>query len=140
MSDVRAKRRLIAKIGTLQGLQEVSIKPRKLTRSLNANAYYWSAVISPWLQWLREEWGDTSITAEQAHIALKKAVLGMREKMRPDGEVMELVPTTHDMDKQEFGQYIESAAKFLAEFASIVVLEPEMYFESPAPEQKRRAS
>lgn len=140
LSDIVTKKRLISKIGTLQGLQEVSIRPRKLTRSLNANAYYWSALIGPWLEFLREEWGDRSITAEQAHQALKKAVLGVREKAGPGGEVMELVPTTHDMDKETFGQYIESASKFLAEFASIVVLSPEMYFETPAPEKRRKAS
>lgn len=140
LSDVRAKKRLIAKIGTLQGLQEISIKPRKLTRSLNANAYYWSAIIQPWLEWLRDEWGDRSITAEQAHTELKRAVLGAKEKVRSDGEVMELIPTTHDMDKETFGQFIESASKFLAEFASIVVLSPDMYFEGDVPEKKRKAS
>lgn len=140
LSDIVTKKRLISKIGTLQGLQEVSIRPRKLTRSLNANGYYWSALIVPWLNWLRAEWGDSSITAEQAHIELKKAVLGVREKVREDGEVMELIPTTHDMDKETFGQYIESASRFLAEFASIVVLSPDMYFESEMPTGRRKAS
>lgn len=120
----------MAKIGTLSGLYEVSIRPRKKTRSLNANSYYWAAYIGPWVEWLREQWGDPSISSEQAHIELKRAVLGVREKVnKHTGEVMELVPTTHDMDTVEFGNYLDNAAEFLARFAQIVVLPSEMFYE-----------
>lgn len=131
LSDLAAKRRLMQKIGSLSGLHEVSIRPRKKTRSLNANAYYFSAIVLPFREWLREQWGDNSITTEQAHTVLKTQVLGTKEKViESTGDVIELIPTTHDMDKIDFGNYLDSAAKFLAEFAGIVVLSSDLFFES----------
>jgi hypothetical protein len=130
MDDLKAKRDLMTKIGTLKGLWEVSLKPRKLTRSLNQNAYYWSAYIVPFTEWLRAEWGDRSIETEQAHIELKKAVMGVREKVNErTGEVMELVPPSRTLDTGEFSVYLDGAAKFLAETCGIVVLPSELFFE-----------
>jgi hypothetical protein len=129
--NVESKRRVMQRIQRLKGLHEVSIKPRKKTRSLNANAYYWAAYVQPFTEWLRDEWGDPTITTEQAHALLKVRVLGPKEKVLEDtGEVIELIPTTHDMDKYDFGNYLDSAAKFLAEFAGIVVLSSDLFFES----------
>lgn len=114
----------------MSGLWDISMTPRKLTRSLNANAYYWAAVVAPFTEWLREQWGDPTISTEQAHIELKRAVLGVREKVnKVTGEVMELTPTTHDMDQEEFGLFIENASVFLEKFANILVLPPEMFLE-----------
>lgn len=130
MDDIGTKRRLMSKIGNMRGLWEVTLTPRKLVRSLNANAYYWAAIVSPWTEWLREQWGDPTISTEQAHIELKRAVLGVREKVNENtGEVMELTPTTHDMDQEQFGLYIENATVFLEKFANILVLGPEMFTE-----------
>jgi hypothetical protein len=131
LSDVEVRRRLMRRIGTLKGLHEVSIRPKKKTRSLNANAYYWSAYIQPWTEWLREQWGDPTITTEQAHALLKVKVLGPKEKLIEEtGELIELVPTTHDMDKDEFGIYLDKAAEWLASFANIVVVPSDAYFDS----------
>jgi hypothetical protein len=130
LDDIEVKRRLMSKIGSMTGLWDISLTPRKLTRSLNANAYYWAAIVGPWTEWLREQWGDPTISTEQAHIELKRAVLGVREKVNENtGEVMELTPTTHDMDQEQFGLYIENATVFLADFASIVVLPSELFHE-----------
>lgn len=124
------KRRLMRKIGTLKGLHEVSIRPRKKTRSLNANAYYHAAVCRPFLDWLRENWGDNAITHEQAHELLKRKVLGPIERVdESTGEVFEITPTSHDMDQVEFGEFIEKCAAWLAEFCGIVVIPPELFFE-----------
>src|ERR1041385_7272038 len=95
--NVQTKRRFMEKIQKLRGVYEVSISPRKKTRSLNANAYYWAAYVRPFTEWLRDEWGDPTITTEQAHALLKVRVLGPKEKVIEDtGEVIELIPTTHD--------------------------------------------
>src|ERR1041385_8120284 len=128
--NVQTKRRFMEKIQKLRGVYEVSISPRKKTRSLNANAYYWAAYVQPFTEWLRDEWGDPAITTQQAHIELKRAVLGTKELVKKDtGDVIELIPTTHDMDKYDFGDYLESAAKWLAEFDGIVVLSSDLFWE-----------
>lgn len=135
--DLATKRRFMEKVQRLRGLQEVSINPRKKTRSLNANAYYWAAYIPAWTEWLQEQWGDPSITTTQAHTELKRAVLGVKEKAREDtGELLELIPETHTMDQYEFADYLDKAAEFLARFAGIIVLSSDLFWES----KEKRAS
>ena len=125
MDDLDAKRALMSHVGTLKGLWEVALKPRKQTRSLNANRYYFQCVVTPFMYWLRESDGDPSIDKDQAHEALKLAVLGIRTV----GGV-KVPPRTRRMKTDEFAQYIEAAAKFLAEFCGIVVVESEAFFKS----------
>lgn len=133
MDNLDEKRNLMSHVGTLKGLYEVTLKPRKLTRSLNQNAYYWAAVVTPFLHWLRQEYGDPSITSEQAHTTLKSTVLGTKEKVnKQTGQVVELIPTTHDMRTDEFSIYLDLATKFLAEFCSIAVLPSEVFYERAA--------
>lgn len=135
--SVETKRRFMQKVQKLKGLHEVSIRPRKLTRSLNANAYYHVAVCEPFREWLQENWGDRSITHEQAHELLKRKVLGTIEKVdESTGEVFELTPTSHDMDSGEFADFIEKASAWLAEFCGIVVLSSDLFWES---KEKRSA-
>src|SRR5882672_1805134 len=106
MDDLAAKRRLMSKIGTLKGLYDVSLHPRKKTRSLQANSYYWAAFIPAWLEWLRDASGEPWITREQAHKMLVKHVLGTKEVVNKEtGEIIdEIIPETHSMDKWEFNQ------------------------------------
>ena len=130
MDNLSVKRRFMQKVQTMNGLWEISMKPRKLVRSLSQNAFYHVAYVAPFTEWLREEWGDPSITPEQAHIELKKAVLGVKTKLNErTGETMELVPTSHDMDSGDFSNFLEKAAEFLARACGIVVLPSEMFFE-----------
>lgn len=137
--NLDTKRRLMSKVGSLKGLWEVSFKRRFKKRSLNANAYYHSAVARPFLDYLRENFGDDSLTHEQAHIELKKHVLGVNVKTGKDGKEAEFVPTTHNMSVEEFGEYIEQCSAFLASFCGIVVISPEEYFESKQAPWKRAA-
>lgn len=130
LDDITVKRNLMAKIGTLKGLYEVTIKPRKRTRSLDQNAYYWSAYVTPFSQWLTEQWGET-ISPEQAHLQLKIAIMGMKTKVNKEtGEEMEMVPPSKTLDTQEFSEYLDKAAEFLARVAGIVVLPSEMFHEA----------
>jgi hypothetical protein len=65
-------------------------------------------------------------------------VLGPKEKVLEDtGEVIELIPTTHDMDQVEFGVYLDKAKEFLEEFAGVVVLGSDLFWESK--EKRKRA-
>ena len=130
LSDLQVKRRLMQKVSMLSGLYEVTLKPRKLTRTLNQNRYYWAAVVSVFAQWLRDEWGDNTITSEQAHELLKKRILGSRVIVdKTTGEELELPATTRTLDTKEFGEYVDACAAWLAEFCGIVVLPPELFYE-----------
>lgn len=127
LSDVESKRRLMSKIGSMQGLWEVTLKPRVAQRTLNQNSYYWSAFVHPFAEWLSEQWGET-ITTDQAHYELRKAVLGFREKVNErTGEVMELIPSSRKLDTKEFTEFLDKAAEFLARFCGIVVLPSDLF-------------
>lgn len=133
LSDIEQKRRLMSQIQKLTGLQEVSIKPRKLTRTFKANKYYFVACVAPWAEWLRENYGDTSITSEQAHEMLVVAVLGWDEKhSESTGKTLKFRPRTHTMNSAEFAEYVDKSAAFLAEFAEIIVLPPTLFYEQKA--------
>lgn len=138
LSDVATKRKLMSKISVLTGLWEVSIKPRKITRTLNQNAYYFAAVVAPFTDWLKEQYGDPQITSEQAHEMLKVKILGLDEKLIDGtGEVLKLIPRSKTLDTFEFGQYIDKCAEWLATFCGIVVLDSELFYESKEPKRTR---
>lgn len=129
LTDVASRRRLMQHIGSLRGLWDVTFKQRVKTRSLNQNAYWWAAIIPPWLEYVREQYGDPTITKEQAHVALKRILLGTKDKPLKNGEVIEIVPDTHDLDQIAFSQLIEQAAQWLGEFCEITVIPPGLFFD-----------
>lgn len=128
LSDPTVKRKLMTQIGRLSGLYEFYLKPRKRTRSLDQNAYYWAAVVTPFTDWLREAYGDSQINKEQAHEMLKVKILGLQEK-EIDGETFTLIPRSKTMTVEEFTEYIEKCAAWLAEFCEIIVVPSEMFHE-----------
>lgn len=128
--SLQTKRRFMQKVQTMSGLWEVSMKPRKLVRSLNQNAYYWAAVVAPFAEWLRNEWGDSDVQPEQAHELLKTRILGTRELVnKQTGEAIEITRSSKGLDTHEFGEFIDKAAAWLAEFCGLVILPPEMFYE-----------
>lgn len=138
LSDVRQKRALMQRIQTLNGLYEVSLKPRKITRTLNQNSYYFVAVVQPFRDWLREQYGDPQIDLDQAHEMLKVRILGVDETLVDStGEVLRLIPRSKTLDTWEFGQYVDKCAAWLAEFCGIVVLPPELFYEAKESKPKR---
>lgn len=137
--NLGTKRNFMQKVQTMSGLWEISMKPRRFTRSLSQNAYYWAAVVTPFTEWLRAEWGDNSIQVEQAHELLKTKILGTKELVnKQTGEEIQITRSSKMLDTHEFGEFIEQAAAWLAEFTGIVVLPSEMYFEEKAASTKQR--
>lgn len=135
MDDLKTKRGFMQKVQTMRGLWEISMRPRKFTRTLSQNAYYWAAVVAPFTEWLRGEWGDGTVQPEQAHELLKTKILGTRELVnKGTGEVIEITRSSKMLDTHEFGEFIEQAAAWLAEFTGIVVLPSEMFYERKEPQ------
>lgn len=126
MDDVHVKRQLMSKFGALTGIWKLSLTRQRLTRSLNQNAYYWVAVVTPFAEWLRDEWGDSGIEPEQAHDMLKQKILGVHyhEIM---GQPLAITPSSRKLDTAEFSEYIEKCAAWLAEFCGIVVASSDLF-------------
>ncbi len=127
LDDLETKRRLVAEIGKLKGLWELHLKPRKLTRSLNQNAYWWQAVVTPFHRWLNDEWGER-VEMEQAHEMLKQKILGIKF-VEIDGQALAVPRSSRTLDTEEFAKLIDGAAAWLAKFCGIVVVPPEMFTE-----------
>lgn len=132
LSDRDERLKLMSHVGTLRGLCHVSIKPVKKKRSLDANAYYFAAICTPFMHWLREQEGDPTIDKDYAHELLKGAVLGTKTVSLPDGGFMEVAPRTRGMSKEEFAQFIEAAGKWVAEFCEITVIPSDLFYETKA--------
>lgn len=128
LSDPAVKRQLMMEIGRLTGLYEYYLKPRKRTRTLDQNRYYWSAVVQPFTLWLQEVYGDSQIDKEQAHEMLKVKILGLQEKQVGD-ETITLIPRSKTLTTDEFSDYIERCSDWLASFCAIQVVPSEMFYE-----------
>lgn len=129
-SDIEIKRKFIQSLGTLRGLWEVDLKPRRYIRTPRQNRYYWIAVVVPFREWLREAYGDSWITAEQAHEMLKDKLLSGRQ-----GEIGTLPPSTTNLSTADFVKYVDDAAAFLAEFCEIVVIPPNIFYQQSGEKQ-----
>jgi hypothetical protein len=119
------KRRMMGFVGTLHGLYEVVFKPRRNTRSTQANRYYFGAVVTPFYEFLREQ--EPLINDKrQAHIEIKKLVLGTFQ-VRIGNTISEVVPTTHDMDSPTFWDFVERARVALWDKVGLPTLDPGEY-------------
>jgi hypothetical protein len=132
LSDREVKRRLMSEIGRLRGPHEILIKPIKRTRSLNANRFYFAAVVTPFRDWLRENYGDNFMTNEQAHEMLKVKILGLDERpIEGTNETIKIIPRSKTLNTAEFDEYVEKAIAWLREFPGIEVIACEEFYERP---------
>ncbi len=124
LTEVSEKHRLMRQVSSLlPGLYSVLIKPKRPTRTLDQNAYYWVAVVAPFREWLQENWGENA-TPEQAHDTLKLALLEM-----PKVEGILIMPRSRSLDKTEFSKYIERCIEFLATKCDIAVIPSDLFYE-----------
>ena len=125
LTEASEKHRLMRQISRLPpGLYTVLIRAKRPVRSLDANAYYFVAVVTPFREWLIENWGER-VTQDQAHETLKLALMEMPEPVNG----IQLVPSTRALDSAAFSEYVESAIQFLATKCDIAVIPSDLYFE-----------
>jgi hypothetical protein len=134
MDDVHVKRQLMSKIGALSGVWKMTLTRQRFRRTLDQNAYYWVAVVTPFVEWLEDEWGD-KIEPEQAHEMLKQRILGVKYK-EIAGQPLAIPPSSRNLDIEEFSIYVEKCIQWLAEFCGIVVVPSDVY--STQPNQTRK--
>lgn len=136
--DHASKLDFIRRAGRLKGVWEVQFQRPTKPRTLKSNRYYFVAVIGEALYYFRDTQGEPSITSTEAHTMLKIQVLGITERVNKEtGQVMLSVPDTHTMTQEEFNNYVDSAAKWLAE-QGIVVVSSEDYWDEKQKSTKNR--
>lgn len=126
LDDLGLKRRLLTWIGTLRGVYEVTIRPRKINRSNQANAFLWAAINTP-LAEAMTVMGDVVYLPQDAHDYLKM-IYAPKSFMDPStGEVIRLPGDTHDMSVDEFSAYIEKCIACCARDFGLIVLTKEQW-------------
>lgn len=122
LDEPSVKRALMTSIASMHGLYEVSIKPKRDTRTTRANRYYFACVVQPFFEMLREQ--DPQVIEKiQVHVELKRAILGTRI-VKVGGVTCRIVPTTHDMDTSQFHDYVDRARVWLSSSVGIETPDP----------------
>lgn len=92
----------------------ITITPRKKTRSLSQNAYYFGVVI-PAVQAVFNEAGN-NLDSEDVHAFLKSEIGKMTIYVRmPNGEFRPIVGSTKTMTTTEFEEYLEKIRAWAAD-------------------------
>lgn len=103
------------------GAYQMEIK-KKSRRSLQQNKYYWSVVVALVHEGFREMGNDVSL--EETHEYLK-ARFNYKEIVNTSvGEVMNVPKSTTELNKEEFGEYIERIQQFAAEYLNVTIPNP----------------
>lgn len=122
LDEPTVKRGLMSAISAMRGLYEICIKPRRDTRSTRANRYYFSCVVKPFFDMLRDQ--DPQITDKvQAHTEIKRNILGTKI-VRIAGATFRIVPTTHDMDSATFADFVDRSRAWLSDSVGIPTPDP----------------
>ena len=112
----------------LRGLKErsvpvvLTVAEDKGSRSSQANRYYWGVVVELIHAGLKD--AGHELTREGTHELLKFRFLKEDRPIRKDGEFVTFVKSTTELDKEEFGAYLEHCIRFAAEYLNVVIPEP----------------
>ncbi len=96
----------------------VTIEEDRPKRSRNANAYWWGVVIPC----LAKELGYLPYEHDAVHDAVVRHLVGLQPGSNPKLQIRQ---STHDMDREDFGVLIESAAVWAATELGIVIPDPD---------------
>ncbi len=115
LADVHQKRKLMVAIGALTSPHMIEMKPYKPRRSNRANAFYWAAVVTAFVQYNEEQ--GVQMEPEQAHDILAKECLGKQNVVNHrTGEIIDTIrKPTHDLNTEEFSAYVERSIAWLGD-------------------------
>jgi hypothetical protein len=94
----------------------------KEKRSSQANRYYWGICVELIHRALNE--GGIEISREGTHELLRVRFLSVDHPIGTDGEFVTRVRSTTELDKEEFGAYIERCVQFASEYLNVVIPPP----------------
>lgn len=136
LSNPTAKRELLTELGAFGGLYEVRAEPRKLTRSTQANRYWWSCPVKAYRDYKIRQ--GEPLTLEDAHDELKLLFLPPRIRCHPlTGEVIGTLPAdSHTLSTEQFSDLIENVVTWME--AELNVFLPERPQAAEGRQQTRR--
>ena len=128
--DIRLPKHVGAEVrGAFAGKDiEVIFRRVKSRRTSPQNRYYRGGIIPAVVQGFRDAGNDVNPNnpddCELIHQYLKKRFLPPRQIVDKNGEVHNLPPSTADLSKIEFMDYIAQIAQFSAEYLNTIIPEP----------------
>jgi hypothetical protein len=130
MSNPADKRRLLTQIGAMSGPYEVEIQPKRNTRSLKQNAWYFGCIVHALGEYLRDQDYDIT-TDEEAHEILKARFLAVSVMSKRTGEVLcRRVRSTTELTTESMADYCERCRIWMADFFGIIVPDPDRSYTS----------
>lgn len=122
------KLHILNRLRLTQGISEmkncdvqIEIK-KKGKRSLPQNAYYWGVVVPEITHRLRELGND--VNGEVVHEYLKGRFNSNRIVVAATGEALDIPKSTTELNKEEFGSYVDRIIQFCAESLDLVIPPP----------------
>lgn len=121
LSSPDNRRKLMVTIGRLTGMYQVSLKPRRITRTNAQNSYVWGVVYESVRAGIREAWGE-DLSADEVHLMMRARFLERPVVNRETGEVQQVIAgSTAALSVSEFAEYIDKIVQFAAEFLNVTV-------------------
>jgi NAD-dependent dihydropyrimidine dehydrogenase PreA subunit len=129
LSNPDEKRRLLSWLSARSGMYAVSAEPKRDTRTLRQNRTFWRL----WVQPLHEHLAETDEThptgkdgREWAKRIICAAVLGIIARRCPvTGRVFDEPKGTSGLSIEEFADFLDRAAVWLAKHTPVVVEDPD---------------
>ena len=111
----------------------LTVAEDKPKRSNPQNRYYRGVVCELIGDALKETgWDPAECTNDAVHAMLKMRFLKEDRPLGKDGEFITVVKSTTELDREEFGAYIEHCICFAAEYLNVVIPEPGQQMELSA--------
>lgn len=124
--DPRERGNLMVMLSQCKGEHRVTIVRHRKRRSDAQNAYYWAVVVPLFAEYVRTEWGEESVSNDEAHAILRDRFLS-RDLVNPvTGECVTIPGSSAKLNTVQFNEYLEKCIAFLAS-CQIRVPEPSRY-------------
>lgn len=103
------------------GSYSVEIKKANF-RSLPQNSYYWGVVVELVYESLKSAGFDAVRSKDDAHEILKALFLKVKDEK--NGIVIERIKSTTELNKQEFGEYIDAITVWAFDYLNVTIPAP----------------
>ncbi len=134
LSDRSVKQELYRLIGAAQGFHEVTMKPKRETRRVRANNYYFGLIVTPTMKRINEH--GNNFTKKEVHEWIKSKVLA-KDLVDKDGVVIGSVgDSSHDKDIPSFHAFVEKAKELVWDTFRVDAPDSDEYFADTAPTAK----
>ena len=114
------KQRIIGFVASLSGIYDIRIEPKKNTRSLQQNRAWFGCIVTPFAQWIQDEWGEPC-SKLRAHEILKKELAQETIVNQKTGQAFDYILETHTMNTERFSRLMDDGMNFVAKMCGIPI-------------------